>query len=361
MVNKSKYETLPVYRTGDGTELDLLDLKVSLLHHGIDVDDKVYEAFEGKARLSKNIFRFSSMVLDEQISCFIALNKETTPFRLILKDGKPVITHNNNFLTEISFHEKTSFYEQKSSGGVSFDNLAMVQGRDALYIPCLWSCEFAKSGEPCVYCHSGHYAYPDHSLSEMMEAIRYAVEVSPGVKILKMTAGSTLNQENEIDRYVKILNAVDKTIGAEKLPSLIYLTPPSDLTQLDRLFDAGVRWICCNIDIWDEKLFNKLCPGKSRVITRQRYLDALYYIADKYGPNRAGCVFVAGIDPVESLVEGITTLAERGVVSWPSPLLRYVRVKRMINEMQPFSLDYFRTVRKETAKQIGRASCRERV
>ena len=349
-MNNKYDQSLPVYRTDEGITLDLLDLKVSLLHHGIHIDEEVYGAFEGKVRLSKSIFRTSSMVFDGQMSCLIAKTNQETPFRLILKEGKPVITHNNHFLTEISFHEKTPFYEQKSSGGIPFDNLAVLQGWDILTVPCLWRCEFAQSGEACDFCHTGHYAYPDHSIAEMMEVIRYAVEESPKTKILKLTAGSTSNPEGEIDKYVKILNAIDAAIGLEKTPTLIYLTPPSDVKQIDRLFDAGVSRIACDLDIWDERLFHKICHGKARITTRQRYLDALYHIADRYGRNRACCVFVAGIEPADSLIEGETVLAERGIVSWPSPLMRFALEEKTLSEMQPFSLDYYRTVRKETAK-----------
>ena len=351
MIDKNKYtQDLPVYQAGDGLEFDLLDLKVSLLYHGIHVDEDVYRKFEGKARLSKSPYFCSSMILDEQVSCLLSPTKQKTPFRLMLKDGKPVITCNDTFLTEITFHAKTSFHEQKTSGGIPFWNLAVVQGWDALTFACMWPCEITQSGGSCAFCHTGSYGAPNHSLSEMMEVIRYSMEESPKTKILKMTAGSTFNPEVEIDKYVKILNEIDKTFGIDKVPTVIYLTPPSDVKQLDRLFDAGVGWVACDLDIWNERLFEKICPGKARINTRKRYLDALYYMADKYGPNRACCVFVAGIEPAESLIEGETVLAERGIVSWPSPLMPFAIEQKVLNEKQPFSISYFRTVRKETAK-----------
>ena len=344
------YSQMPVYQAEDGITFDLLDLKVALLHYGIQVDEEVYRQFEGKARLSKSPFRCSSMLLNEQVSCLVALTGKETPFRLILKDGKPVITHNSHYLTEISFHEKTTFYDQVSSGGTPFDNLAVIQGADSLTIACLWRCEITQSGNACAFCHTGNYVYPYQSVSEMVEVIRYAVEVSPKVTCLKMTAGSTFNPEGEINRYADILKAVDTAIGLDKLPTLIYLTPPADPKQIDRLFDAGARWIACDLDIWDERLFHKICPGKARITTRQRYLDALYHIADRYGPNRACCIFVAGVETADSLIEGASVLAERGIVPWPSPLMRFGLEEKVLAEMQPFSIDYYRTVRKETAK-----------
>ena len=351
MINEKVYErSLPVFRANEETGFDLFDLKVSLLHHGIRVDEEVYTLFEGKTRLSKDPYSCNSMVLDGQISCSLSRTDQETPFRLIVRDGMPVITYGNNFVTEVSFPEKTSFYDQKTSGGIPFGSLAVVQGWDMLAFSCMWRCEITRSGNACGFCHTGNLASPGHSLPEMMEVIRYAVEESPQTKILQMTAGSTFHPEAEIDQYVHILEAIDRGIGIEKVPTIIYLTPPSDLKQLDRLFKAGVSWIACDIDIWDEALFNKICPGKAKITTRQRYLDALYHVADTHGPNRACCVLVGGIETVDSFIEGETILAERGVVPLPSPLMPFAIEQKTLAEMQPFSVEYYRTVRRETAK-----------
>jgi len=349
-LNTTYNEKLPTYQTNDGTTFDLLDLKVALLYHGIRVDDEVYQAFEGKARLSRSPFSCNAMILDNRLFCSLSRTEQETPFRLTLNAEVPVITYNNEHLINVSFPEKTSFYDQKTTGGIPFGNLGVIQGYDMLSFACLWRCEITTSGNACGFCHTGNFESPKHSLSEMMDVIRYAVDESPKTKMLQLTAGSTFNPEKEIDRYVEILESIDKSIGIEKVPTTIYLTPPKDLKQLDRLFDAGVAQIACDMDIWDERLFEKICPGKAEYNTRQRYLDALLYIAEKYGKNRACCVFVGGIETVESLVEGATFLAGQGIVPLPSPLMPFGVDQKVIAEMQPFSLDYYRKLRYEIAK-----------
>ena len=348
MKNNKFTEEMPVFRAGEGVAFDLLDLKVSLLYHGIHVDEAVYREFEATARFTQRPSDY--MILGGQVACLISRTNQQTPFRLILQDGRPVITCNDVFLTEAGFHEKSSFHDQTTTGGVPFRKLGSILGWDELIMACLWKCEIAQSGQACGFCHTGNYAYPEHSLSEMMDVIRYAFEISPQTKILKLTSGSTFHPEHEIDWYVSILKAIDATVGITKVPTFIYLTPPSDLKQIDRLFEAGVSWVSCNMDIWDERLFEKICPGKARITTRRRYIDALYYIAGKYGPNRACCPFVAGIEPVETLIEGANELAAHGVVPWISSLMPFASDKKTIAEFQPFSLGYYRTVRKEIAK-----------
>jgi hypothetical protein len=343
-------QSMTVFPAGENTEFDLLDLKVSLLNYGIKVDEEIYSIFEGKTRLSKSPYSCNSMILDGQVSCSLSRTDQETPFRLTVHDGKPVITYNKHFVAEIAFPERTSFYDQKTSGGIPFGSLAVIQGWDMLAFSCMWRCEITQSGNACGFCHTGNFASPEHSLSEMAEAVRYAVEESPKAKILQMTAGSTYHPEKEIDRYVKILETIDKEVGLAEIPAIIYLTPPSDAKQVDRLFDAGISYVACDVDIWNERLFEKICPGKAEINTRRRYLDTLYYIADKYGPNRACCVFVGGIEPIDSIIEGETKLAERGIVPLPSPLMPFGIKQKVLSEMQPFDIAYYRTLRKETAK-----------
>ena len=327
-----------------------MDLKVSILNQGIRVDEDVYTEFVPKARLSADPYSCNAMIIDGQVACSLARTHHDTPFRLIVSDGKPVITYNDHVLTEIAFPEKTSFYDQKTSGGIPFGQLAVIQGWDMLAFACLWRCEITQSGNACGFCHTGALTVPQHTPAEMVEVVRYAVDVSPRARIMQLTAGSTFCPEDEIDQYVKMLNAIDREMGIANVPTIIFLTPPTDPKQLDRLFDAGVEQVACDLDIWDERLFNKVCPGKVATNARQRYLDALYYIADRYGPNRACCVFVGGIEPIDSLLEGETRLAERGIVPLPSPLMPFGIRQKVLAEMQPFDLNYYRTLRRETAK-----------
>lgn len=93
-MDKSTYnQSLPVYQADNGVEFDLLDLKVSLLNYGIQVDEEIYIEFEDKYRLSKSPYSCNSMILDEQVSCSLSRTNQDTPFQylsvilLSFKDG----------------------------------------------------------------------------------------------------------------------------------------------------------------------------------------------------------------------------------------------------------------------------------
>ena len=350
-------DPLPQFQVGSDC-LDSLDLKVAILTQGIYVHDEIYDRFEKTCRLSRNPYSCNTMFIADRLPVYIARTSPESPFHLAVQDGKPAILFNSQFITEAEFAPKPDFYTHKTSAGNLYGQLAFIQGWDILSFPYLWPCGIAIGGQPCRFCHCGTATQQalnakqwndfEYRPEEIAEIVKYAVETDPKVKLLQLTAGSTLDADAEIDQYVRILKAIDKAVGIENCPPFIFLTPPKDIRLLEKLFDAGVGKIACDLDVWSETLFNEYCPGKTKHTTRQRHLDALLYIADKYGPNRAYSVFVAGLEPIDSLLEGFTYLAEHGIVPLPSPWMPYGVGEHSLPS--PPGLDYYRTMRRETAK-----------
>ena len=121
---------------------------------------------------------------------------------------------------------------------------------------------------------------------------------------------------------------------------LLYITPPERHDVIDRYFDLGASRIACSLEVWDDKLGASITPGKRSFTTKQRHLDALTYIAEKYGPGKSFCNFIIGLEPFETLKEGAAYLAERGVI--PSASVWMPFGKPVNGSMKPASLEYFR-------------------
>ncbi len=345
--------------TVDNAVIDSLDLKVTLLGQGIFVHDSVYETFEKTHRIFREPRACNTMFLGDHVPVFLARTDETARFHLTVIDGEPTLTHDGNFVTTVLLPPKTGFFAQKTRTGLPFGMLATIQGWDMLAFAYLWPCELAKTNNQCRFCHSGNFtnqmvqaktwqdfAYP---VQDVVDVVRFAVDEDPRVKILQMTAGSTFDPDKEVEHYVTLLNEIERQVGLAKVDGgILFLTPPKNPKELDRLIDAGAGRLAFDMDIWDEKLFAQYCPGKATFTSRKQHLDALLYVAEKFGPNRACSVFVAGLEPVESLIEGMTFLAENGVVPLPSPWMPF----GVCNPDLPKTpgIDYYRVMRKEAAK-----------
>jgi hypothetical protein len=350
--------TLPVFNVA-GNVADSLDLKVLLLSQGIFVHDSVYETFEKTHRLSRDPRSCNTIFLGDNLPVYLGRIGNEARFHLKAIDGKPMLTCNGETVTEVTLPPKTAFFDQQTTNGIPFGLLAIIQGLDMLAFSYLWACEIAKTNNECRFCHCGNFTSQmvrakcwqdfEFPVQDVVDVVQFAVDNDPQTKILQMTAGSTFQPDAEIDRYVSILKEIERRVGLAKVNGgILFLTPPHKPALLDKLFDAGAGRLAFDLDIWDEKLFEKYCPGKAKYTTRKQHLAALFYAAEKYGPKRACSVFVAGLEPVESLIEGCTFLAERGIVPLPSPWMP-IGVTNPELPAVP-DVNYYRILRKEVAK-----------
>jgi len=353
---------LPSYVV-DGQPLDSLDLKVLLVAEGTCVDDEVWESLASTHRVPLELMnrrRWGAGLLPDRTVVSIADVGEASPFRLkIGSHGAPCLTHRHRFVAEISFPPATKLFEQTTSRGTPFRDIAAVQGWDVLIFPYLWHCEFAKARMACKFCHCGNFtqqAVIDGTLEDFVvspedvgEVVHYAVNVEKRFRHLQITGGSTFRATEEIDRYLEVLRAIDRVAGRANIPGevLVYVTPPSDPREIDRLFAAGAGRVLCDLEFWDEACLREMCPGKAKWTGRKRSLDTLVHIAETFGPNRACSEFVVGFEPVDSILEGAEFLARHGVVPIPTVWGRH-GTPDPGKSVTP-GLQYFRKLRKGMA------------
>jgi hypothetical protein len=347
----------------DGQVLDSLDLKAILVGKGICVEKEVCDAFRSTHRVPiavREERRWGVFLLPDRTVVGISDVGKASPFRLkVGGNGKPCLTYGEEVVAEVTLPPATALFEQETSRGTPFCDVAAVQGWDVLIFPYLWHCELAKARMACKYCHCGNFtqqAVIDGTLEDFMvppedvaEVVHYAVNVEKKFRHLQITGGSTFRATDEIDRYVEVLRAIDRVAGRANIPGevLVYVTPPSDPREINRLFEAGAGRVLCDIEFWDEACLREMSPGKAKWTGRQRSLDTLVHIAETFGRNRACSEFVIGFEPVESILEGAEFLARHGVVPIPTIWSRH-GTPDPGKSVTP-GLEYFRKLRKGMA------------
>lgn len=359
----------------DGQQIDSVDLKALLVSHGVRVYDEVYAEFKGKVRLSKNPLECNTLQLPdgtivqltdlsfhmEYIQSILSwemlgqlkyLPQLKTDFSLRLDDNKkPVLYFKQQKVTEVDFIEPSGFYRQSTVSGLPFVGNAVLQGNEWVSFQLLWKCDYAVINEPCQFCFSGgeiaslskkkkslpRYPTPE----DVAEIVEYAIVKEKSARSIQITGGSLFNHRTEVENITAILHAIDKRVGRKNIPGeiLVYTTPPKDPRDVDLLFDAGADRVSCSLEIWDEALAEKIMPGKMKFTGRQRHLDALQYIASNYGKNKACCNFIIGLEPLESLLEGVEHMAARGIVPIASVWIPFGRP--VLESMKTPELAYF--------------------
>ena len=151
------------------------------------------------------------------------------------------------------------------------------------------------------------------SVADSAEMLKWGVEHA-GVRSLMATGGSTYDGITEGKYFEEYLKAWNEALGGH-LPGdmVLYLTPPKDLSMIDRYIELGVDKLGISIEVWNEDAARIVTPGKMDVTTRERHLRAWDYVVEKYGPNYVFTNFILGVEPFEDLEAGVRAVSERGV------------------------------------------------
>ena len=368
------------YRVGK-YDIDSVELKCLLVSRGLVIAQDVYKKLGGKYRiypnaltcnclklpdetivmatdLSFHLSTLASMFSWDNLKLFKYMGDMKTDFRVELSGGEPVLLYSGEEVCNVSFLPGTKFFSQKTSSGMPFVGNAVLQGCNWVAFQCLWPCEYAIAGKPCQYCFSGGQF---HALAkrnkpmpfipspqDVAEVVLYAID-NDDVDSVQITGGSTFNSEDEARHIAAYMDALDRQVGRGKLSGeiLLYITPPDRVDVVDSYFALGADRIACSLEVWDDALAGEIMPGKREFTTKRRYLDALEYIAEKYGPGKAFSNFIIGIEPIKTLSGGARYLAERGII--PSASVWMPFGKPVMGSMKPPDLDYYRAVKEMLA------------
>lgn len=348
----------------DGHPVDALDLKCLLVSAGMQYPQHVYDALQGKVRLAdpSNFFACNCVILPGDVAVHLNQNP-ASPFGIDLDEhGAPGLYHRGRRVAPVSFPRPSGYYEQQTAAGIPYGSYAVLEGEALLAFFYLWSCEYIKTGETCAFCFQvmaemAGFQLPSATPEEVAEIIAYGVEQA-GVREVQLTAGTKFVAKNECAHYAEILRAIDRRLGLANIPSeiYIYMTAQKDPSAVDEVFDAGVHRVAHDLHVWDAKRHARYAPGHARKVGRDAQLRSLEYIASKHGPDRAFSAFVAGLEPLESMLEGATWCAERGIapafsVWMPTP-------GSTGPENTPPGLEYYRAARREFARLYKRHSLR---
>jgi hypothetical protein len=347
---------LNTYRV-DGQELDSLDLKALLVTRGMSISPEVPKRFGATHRVRglADPTGCNCAILPDGVLVHMTHLGPGLPFTMDVDDsGNAYIAHKGQFLTNVTFPPKTEFYEQRTSSGMPFGQLAVLQGLDVLSFAYLWPCEFAQRGLPCQFCYpgvetaerarEGEAEPPSPTPQDVAEVVNFGVNVEHCVWDVQVTGGSKFDARAECSLVADIIRAIDDVAGLDNVPGEIYVytTAPIEPSAIDEVFDVGADRVAYDMNIWDPNVFRKVCPGHARFTGREEQLAALEYIIDRYGRGKACSAFVVGIEPLDSLLEGAEYIGSRGIVPLASVWLPHGRP--VLGGLQPPGVEYYRQV-----------------
>ncbi len=207
----------------------------------------------------------------------------------------------------------SEFYRGRTSSGVEFSRMATIHGSYVAITPRP-SCEFFGEGVECRYCAGNFDTSLEEavvfSIDEILEVVE-AVKKEKIAEIIYFSLGFTSEDDGGIEFLAPYIKAVKKhfnfLVAVEALP-------PRRNSWIDDTYAMGVDSVFYNLEIFDHGLFEIICPGRSELIGRKRYLDALKYAASVFPNGTVASHLIVGLEPPGSTIKGIDFLTGMGVV-----------------------------------------------
>ena len=234
-------------------------------------------------------------------------NANREPYIIDAEDGKLYIKKKKKKLEEVEFWEKPDFYDKVTSNGTPMWQIATARPQRITITPGV-KCHFWDTpGEGCKFCalFAGHRLddgeFRDGKyFQDVTETVAEALKQKGRYASFHMTSGSTLSGceifEDEVELYIKTLQAAGKAIHSDKFPTKLVASGFSK-RQLTRLRDeTGMTGYVTDLEVLNKELFSWICPGKSRLVGYEEWKHRLYDAIDVFGKGQVHCGIVGGVE-----------------------------------------------------------------
>lgn len=258
------------------------------------------------------------IILDGQIIAAANYNPYSD-YRIALEQETPVLKHGNRTV-RITFPSRPRSYGKYLSNGELFEQHITIYGNSTLGIFSPGHCYYFNDGNECKFCSLGsaREILSDHKMrikgDVAGEAVATAIKEENGrYKRVLLNGGTIPNYDKGYTIHMDLLERVKDTNQQSSLEYHLISMPPKDFRLFDRFKKIGNN-MSMSLEVFNPDLFSEVCPGKARDYTRERFFAAFEAAVDVLGRGNVYAGFVAGMEPLESIIEGIEYFGDIGVV-----------------------------------------------
>jgi hypothetical protein len=262
---------------------------------------------------------------------------DNTPYLIDFSDGQYPIYWNSEKVGEVlSFEEQGGYYNRLTKEGIPYQAYVFSVGRDQLQITANKHCDYFSRDQQCLYCDltpsaaeqkKGGEAMVLRKQAELVGEIIYAGLQERRFRHILINGGTFLSLyqgKSEIEWYADFMEGIRKRIWTW-YPTCLQISALDD-EGWKRIYDTGVPCIEPNIEVWDERLFGIICPGKNEAFGYQQWIKRTINAVKYWGPGNVNPSFVIGVemaqpfgfkkyaDAVKSTLGGFDFLMGNGVL-----------------------------------------------
>jgi hypothetical protein len=239
-----------------------------------------------------------------------------SPYHVESIDGKLAIYFNDRELTDVSWIQRPSYYDMKTSAGNDMIKIGQVGGKDNMFFCYQNYCSHFAKNQQCAFCNlvSTSKTYGSvlrrKGLDDIGE-VASAAWKEGAVRHVDITGGCS-SPKIEVKVVSELLESIRRHTGFDTIPGVL-LPSPAKGEAIDRYHEAGIAALGYSMEIWDEKYYKAICPGKAESTSHGEFIESVKKAVKVFGEGNVFVMFVMGLEPKETFLEGIRELSSLGV------------------------------------------------
>lgn len=293
-------------------------LKCMLLAHGTRLSDPANKQLTADGGFNHEEFSALDIELLGHIYICVPYNSNRSglsPFCVdIESDGSYFLSYYGKRVLDVRVRLKDEIGEHLTQRQIPYHDITYL-GNDRLRVFHRAGCYFKDRGIGCGFCD-----VPKDERIFTQEDIFQALDAYCDNSQIRhyLIGGGSSSPDDDFAEIEAITRHIRDFSGK---PIYLMSLPPQDITVLSKLRDAGITQVAFNLEVFDRELARRYMPGKG-AIPLSTYENAFRAATELWG--RRGdvrTIFVVGLETADSLLRGITYVAQMGV----SPILSLFR------------------------------------
>jgi hypothetical protein len=255
------------------------------------------------------------------------------------EDGRLRLSLEGRAVADVELPPMPSYYRHTLANGKTvMETAPTIQWGYLIYLTVLRLCQYFGAKEECRFCDINHN-WRQHKragrpytgvkpVEDVLEALAIVDEhdAEHASRAYTLTGGSvtsTVDGLEEADFYGRYARAIEERFPGRWIGKVVAQALPVE--DVRRWKEAGIAIYHPNYEVWDERLFALICPGKERYVGRAEWHRRILDAAEVFGPRFVIPNFVAGIElakpfgfesvdaAIASTVEGLDFFMSRGI------------------------------------------------
>jgi len=301
--------------------LDEVFIGLDLAERGVRFDREAINRFQDQTSLTHIAIKRTGLTgfdLPHGISARSNFSKYT-PYELKVENDVVNLYKEENLIGPITFKVPNPIADTLLSSGVKLRDIAGLNPEGGLHVMYSAECSLKDKGLDCFFCGFNERAKDGNANKVSIKSARqvaeaYTIARRAGLANHFRITGGFIPERREVEYYIDVAEAIHEEF--DSFYGVAVIGAPADLSVLTKYKEAGFQNVSHNLEIWNKDIFAALCPGKERETGGwQHWIDALDRSVEIFGRGNVHTNFVGGLEPLDSVLEGIEILAQKGVVA----------------------------------------------